>query len=79
MRKTELTETVRKNIRAFRERAGLTQLELAKKLDVTQGLITHIECGKSLPTLTMIEDLAEIFETKPHLFLESGIFSEAVA
>lgn len=45
-------------IRAYRERAKLTQVEFAKMLGVTQGTIGHYESGRRLPapeTATTIE------------------------
>lgn len=37
-------------LRAERERTGLTQLDVAKDIGITQAIISHIECGKYLPS-----------------------------
>lgn len=35
-----------KSIRELRKKKGLSQEDLAKKVDMTQASISHIECGK---------------------------------
>jgi transcriptional regulator with XRE-family HTH domain len=45
-------------LRKLREAAGLTQDELAKLADVSQGHIAHLEAGESNPKLETMEKLA---------------------
>ncbi|MCL6557700.1 MAG: helix-turn-helix domain-containing protein [Firmicutes bacterium] len=45
-------------IRELRENAGLSQTELASKVGVTQGFISHIELGIREPTLKLVRKLA---------------------
>lgn len=40
---------------------GMSQQELAAKLYVTAGLISHIEKGRKIPTLAMVIDIADLF------------------
>ena len=47
------------NIRACRERAGLTQEELAKRMGCTQSYISQIEQLDARPTLGTLQKLAE--------------------
>lgn len=52
-------------IKGARERLGLTQEELAKKLNEKASVLHHIECGRTPPSL----DLARKFERALHLSL----------
>ena len=45
-------------IRRLREAKGLTQLQLAEKLDVTDKAISKWETGKGLPDISLIEPLS---------------------
>ena len=45
-------------IETLRREAGLTQVELARRLETTQAAISKIETGRSLPSLTVIERIA---------------------
>lgn len=45
-------------IETLRREAGLTQAELARRLETTQAAISKIETGRSLPSLTVIERIA---------------------
>ena len=47
------------NIRACRERSGLTQEELAKRLGCTQSYISQIEHPDARPTLGTLQKVAE--------------------
>ena len=47
------------NIQKYRKEAGLTQKELAKKLNVAVGTIQQYELGKRLPRLEFLETIAD--------------------
>ena len=47
------------NIRACRERTGLTQEELAKRIGCTQSYISQIEQPDARPTLGTLQKVAE--------------------
>jgi len=47
------------NIRACRERAGLTQEELARRMECTQSYISQIEQPDARPTLGTLQRIAE--------------------
>lgn len=49
------------NIRTLRKAHGLTQVELAKKLDATQKVVTSYETNQRTPTLEKLEKLSQIF------------------
>lgn len=45
-----------------RKAAGLTQAQLAKKLDVGQTAISHWECGRWVPLNKYKRKLAKVFK-----------------
>ena len=47
-----------------RKKAGLTQVELAKLLDITKQAVWNIEQGVSKPSLEVLEALSKIFKCK---------------
>ena len=46
-------------IKKLREKAGMTQLELAEKLQVSDKAVSKWETGKGYPDITLIEQLSE--------------------
>lgn len=63
------TKKIGKKIKSLREGIGISQAELAKKMDISRGTITHIESGKrDLETLELIK-FSKIFNVEPASFL----------
>lgn len=52
-----------KNIARLRKSRGLTQVELAKTLHVTQSAVSHWESGRSIPDTVQLFQIAEFFGT----------------
>lgn len=50
------------NLRYYREKTGITQKELADKLGYTSKSVSKWESGKGLPTLSVLTELAELFD-----------------
>jgi len=50
------------NIRTLRKSHGMTQVELAKRLDATQKVVTSYETNQRTPTLEKLEKLSQIFD-----------------
>jgi transcriptional regulator with XRE-family HTH domain len=48
------------NIRLLRKQKGLTQVELAKKLDCSQAVITAYESSKKKPAIDTLSRLADV-------------------
>ena len=51
--------------RSFREKrlaAKMTQLGVARRLNISQAIISHIETGRMLPPLDIEEALTKIYE-----------------
>lgn len=57
------------NIRACRKSHGLTQERLAEALGVTVGAVSKWEAGLSTPELSLIVDMADLFETSVDVLL----------
>lgn len=55
----------------LRAKAGLTQAEVAKALDVTQGAISIWECGDGKPKLSKIPALAKLYGTTEQAILSA--------
>ncbi len=51
------------NIKFLRKRAGLSQEELAEKIDVSRQSVAKWENGESLPDIVKCRDLAMLFGT----------------
>ena len=61
-------------IKALREQAGISQSQLAKKLDVTRSSVNAWEMGLSTPTTQYIVALAKLFHVSADYIL--GLESE---
>ena len=52
--------SVADNIVKLRKKRGLTQLELSKKVGVSQSMIAQIERGTKVPALTLGKAIADV-------------------
>jgi len=66
---------VAERIKALRERAGITQTELAKMLRITRSSVNAWEMGISVPSTQYIVELARIFKISTDYLL--GVDSSA--
>lgn len=58
-----------KRLKALRERRGLSQYELARAAQVSQGLIWQIEAGRKNPGLETLLRLAQALSVSPEELL----------
>ncbi len=58
----EIKTIIAKNIANLRQARGITQLELAEKLNYTDKAVSKWERGESIPDVTVLLRLADIFE-----------------
>jgi transcriptional regulator with XRE-family HTH domain len=58
------------NLRAARERRGLTQEEVARRSGVHATEVSRIEAGKRDPKVSTLERLAKAVEVKPGRLLD---------
>lgn len=64
---------MRTYLKELREKLGLTQLEVAKKLNISEGSYSLIENGKrqSKMTIEMAQKLANIFNVSIEVILKN--------
>ena len=58
---TELKRIVAKNIADLRREAGMTQLELAEKLNYSDKAVSKWESGASIPDVGVLLEIAKLF------------------
>ena len=58
-----------KTLRAYREKARLTQAALAKQAGTSTSYIGYLEAGKRMPTLATFLILATVLNIDPHELL----------
>jgi transcriptional regulator with XRE-family HTH domain len=66
---TTVAERFGWNLRLARKRAGLSQRELARRIDRHQRRITEWEGGKCCPRIDALVRLAEVLEIDPAVLL----------
>lgn len=54
-----------KNVQKYRKLAGLTQMELSKRLDITQKHLSIIETGTQFASANLIERICEELNVTP--------------
>ena len=64
------------NIRTLRKKMGLTQVELAERLNVSQSTITSWENGTRRPDLDLLPVIAQIFDVSVDELLGRESISE---
>lgn len=58
---TELKQIVAKNISELRRESGLTQLQLAEKLNYSDKAVSKWESGASIPDVSVLLEIANLF------------------
>jgi transcriptional regulator with XRE-family HTH domain len=53
-------------IRTIRLTHHLTQSQVAERLGVTRDYISHIESGRKVPSLTIVDHMAQVFDYNPY-------------
>lgn len=78
MEPQELRRVFSRRVRERRKELGLTQVQLAKKLRVTQPVVAYIESEEepSSPGIDLVARVAEALQTSPSALLSTeAIFS----
>ena len=65
MNEEALRKNISQKITFYRKAAGLTQLELAEKLNYSDKSVSKWERGDGLPDLTVLSNMAELFSAAP--------------
>ena len=60
-------------IRSFRIKNGLTQLQLAERLNVSDKAVSKWETGKGCPDISVLTELADVFGTDVQTLLSGSI------
>ena len=58
----ELKFVIAKNVQKLRQEKGMTQLELAEKLNYSDKSVSKWERGESLPDIGVLKSIADLFE-----------------
>ena len=58
------------NLRRLRERRGLSQRQLARKIFVSQAALSAWETGQKIPALDRLSDLAEALGCNPSKLID---------
>ena len=58
----DLKFIIAKNIQKLRQEKGMTQLELAEKLNYSDKTVSKWERGESLPDIVVLKSVADIFQ-----------------
>jgi transcriptional regulator with XRE-family HTH domain len=61
LRTAEVAKSIGKSIAEHRQAAGLTQEEVAEKLEIGHEAVSRMERGLIVPTVARLIELAEIF------------------
>ena len=62
--------TIGQIIKVFRKCKGMTQTELANRLNITQSTISKIESDEISPTVKFLDDLSEVLGLEAFFMLE---------
>ena len=65
-------------VRAYRERADLTQAELAVAANISESYIQRIEYGQRMPTITVFLQIAKALNVEPAEFLQEILRLQAI-
>ena len=59
------------NLSALRKKKGWTQLELAERLNYSDKAVSKWERGESLPDVTILKKISQLFEVTVDYLLEA--------
>lgn len=68
-KKLDLKEIIAKNIIKYRKELGLTQLELAEKLNYSDKTLSKWERAESVPDVATLKQLAELFNVSVDILI----------
>lgn len=66
-----MAEKINNNLKALREEAGITQVDLAKSLNISSDYLSMIERGVRTPSFNLSKGIADYFNTTvDYIFFE---------
>jgi transcriptional regulator with XRE-family HTH domain len=60
-----------RNLKEFRKKEGISQMNLALSCDISPGYIGEIESGRKFPSPEMIEKIARVLRIEPYFFFKN--------
>ena len=57
----DIKENLSQNLIKFRKASGLTQIELAEKLNYSDKAVSKWERGESIPDLSVLKNIADLY------------------
>ena len=69
----KLNSTIAKNLTNIRKSQGLTQLELAEKLNYSDKSISKWEKGEAIPSMEVLATLSQLFNVPIDFFIRENI------
>ena len=60
-------------IKRFRTKLGMTQKQLADRINVSDKAVSKWECGNGCPDISLLAELAEVFNTDIQVLLSGDI------
>ena len=66
---TELHEILVRNMKLYRSKLGISQMELAERAGLSSGYVGEIEMGRKFPSPEALIQLASALEVKPFRLL----------
>lgn len=76
IRQSELVRRFAERLREVRQSRGMTQVDLARKANVTPSYLSRLEGGKVAPGIDMVERLAGVLGITPAELLPHGDFPD---
>jgi len=67
---TDIDEILKTNIKYFREKAGLSQQDLAEKCRISTSFLASIEIGRKRPSLATLSEIAHALDVQPYQLLK---------
>jgi len=60
-----------RNLKEFRKKEGISQMNLALLCDISSGYIGEIESGRKFPSTELIERISYTLKVEPYLFFKN--------
>ncbi len=76
MEEAAIKKQVGAKIKSYRNKFKLTQFKLGELAEINQRQIAMIECGKSLPSLSTLLKLSNIFECTIADFFDNAVWQD---
>lgn len=70
--KNKAQSIISKNLRKYRELAGITQINLSVKIHKSSEYISRIERGVMLPGVEVLYEIADILDINPCLLISNN-------